>query len=234
MKTDSLEVTPVAVNNMAWEDGMGVGEGDQCSLVFALPQPQFVYSVTLTHHYEAPDDPVSFRAFWRWQDRNDFSKESRNVAMALLGKYGEEIRLTFMVMDTIDQFRIHPHTGPFRIRIDEILLTVADKLEASGACDGRLEGISEESITGWAWNRSKPETTLELEVYDGNSHLGTVLANQVRSDLACAGIGNGKHGFKFSTPNKLRDGRPHIVRVLIAGTTIELRNSPMIWGLLSP
>jgi hypothetical protein len=43
--------------------------------------------------------------------------------------------------------------------------------------------------------------------------------------LRDAGVGDGKHGFSYPTPARLKDRRPHTVRVVISGTGLELMNS---------
>ena len=53
-------------------------------------------------------------------------------------------------------------------------------------------------------------------------------AQDFRQDLADAGYGNGRHGFRVRTPSALTDGRPHEVHLRIADTKTELKNSPRV------
>jgi glycosyltransferase involved in cell wall biosynthesis len=58
-----------------------------------------------------------------------------------------------------------------------------------------------------------------------------VLANRHRPDLAAAGIGDGRHGFRFEFPNGLTLGERHVVRVCREADGADLAGSP---ALLEP
>jgi hypothetical protein len=81
-------------------------------------------------------------------------------------------------------------------------------------------------IYGWAWDASQPTTPINVDIYVDNVFSMTVPANQFRQDLLDAGKGNGEHGFSFPTPEALKDGQPHEIRVRIAGSNIDLGNTP--------
>lgn len=91
---------------------------------------------------------------------------------------------------------------------------------------GVLDLVNEKVIEGWAWNRAEPEETVKVDLFDGETLLGTVTADQFREGLLKNGVGDGKHKFSFPTPAVLKDGQPHTVRAIISGTEIELRGSP--------
>jgi hypothetical protein len=74
-----------------------------------------------------------------------------------------------------------------------------------------------EVIVGWAWDLKKPDTAVKVDIYDGDTKLATVTADQFRQDLADAKIGNGKHGLSYPTPARLKDGKAHTIRVKVAG-----------------
>ena len=81
-------------------------------------------------------------------------------------------------------------------------------------------------IYGWAWDSTRPDTPIDVDIYDGDTLLATVAADQFHQSLLDAGKGNGKHVFFYALPARLKDGQPHIMRVKIAGTNIELKNTP--------
>ena len=81
-------------------------------------------------------------------------------------------------------------------------------------------------LAGWAWDKSRPDEVLDVAVYDGDNLLAVIPAYQFRQDLLQAGIGGGDHGFIYSFPRGLRDGRPHQIHVRVAGSGFELHNSP--------
>jgi hypothetical protein len=80
----------------------------------------------------------------------------------------------------------------------------AAALVTPGRFEGWVETISDWRITGWAIDHDHPELPVLLEVMVGEAVIGTVLACEMRPDLAQAGIGNGRHAFVFVPAAKLR------------------------------
>ncbi len=91
---------------------------------------------------------------------------------------------------------------------------------------GNLDRVNCERIEGWAWDPQQPETPIAVNLYDGETLLATVTANRLRRDLLRDHKGDGQHGFVFDTPATLKDARAHPFHARIAGSGIELRNSP--------
>lgn len=81
-------------------------------------------------------------------------------------------------------------------------------------------------IAGWAWDSTQPDTPIDVDIYVDNALFTTVAANEFRQDLFNAGKGNGEHGFSLVTPEALKDGQPHEIRVRIAASNIDLGNTP--------
>lgn len=94
---------------------------------------------------------------------------------------------------------------------------------------GTLDLVNDKVIEGWAWNRAQPQEIVKVDLFDGETLLGTVSADLFRKDLLEHGIGDGKHKFSFPTPENLKDGKPHTIRATISGTKTELRNSPKVF-----
>jgi hypothetical protein len=80
-------------------------------------------------------------------------------------------------------------------------------------------------IMGWAWDKNQPDRPIQVDIYNGDTLLATVTASDFRQDLLNAGIGNGKHAFTYPVPPRLRDGKPHSIRMRFAGTAIDLSNT---------
>ncbi|MDA1314312.1 MAG: hypothetical protein O2968_13310 [Acidobacteria bacterium] len=91
------------------------------------------------------------------------------------------------------------------------------------AYDGWIDEADSDYVAGWAFDARAPDRTVEIEVLDNGHCVASVPATLHRPDLARAGIGNGRHGFRFPWGNRLRDGREHDVRVRVAGTRFELK-----------
>lgn len=82
------------------------------------------------------------------------------------------------------------------------------------------------SIKGWAWDRSRPDTPVSVDIFDGHTQIATVPADLFREDLLSAGIGNGYHAFSFDLPSNLRDGQQHSIRVRFSATGGDLWQTP--------
>jgi hypothetical protein len=93
---------------------------------------------------------------------------------------------------------------------------------------GNIDKIDREQIGGWAWDKNQPDTPIKVDIYDGDKLIGTATADVFRKDLQDEGMGNGKHGFSYPTPDSLKDGKPHTVRVKTSGTNIEIGGSPKV------
>lgn len=83
-----------------------------------------------------------------------------------------------------------------------------------------------EWVSGWAWNKENAEMAVSVDIFDGKRLLGTIRADRFRQDLLDARIGTGKYGFAYRIPESLKDGQPHVLRVTVSGTSIELKHTP--------
>ena len=97
---------------------------------------------------------------------------------------------------------------------------------AATSYSGAHDSADCEMISGWAWDRMRPEEAIKVDIYDGNVLLVTVAADQLRQDLNEAQMGNDLHGFEYALPENLKDGKPHLIQVTIAGTDLSLRGTP--------
>lgn len=92
--------------------------------------------------------------------------------------------------------------------------------------EGFLDAVDCNKISGWAWDRNKPNNPVTVNIYDGNILLASqVLADIFRQDLVNAGKGNGKHGFSYTVPQNIKDGRAHSISVRFLNTD-DLTYSP--------
>jgi hypothetical protein len=97
----------------------------------------------------------------------------------------------------------------------------------SGEATGVLHAKDKTTtIHGFAWDPTQPDVAIAVDIYEGKTRLGTVLANKERPTLVKITKDNGKHGFSYPFPLALRDGKAHLISVKISGANIELKNSP--------
>jgi hypothetical protein len=92
--------------------------------------------------------------------------------------------------------------------------------------EGFLDGLTPLGIAGWAWDKKRPDAAVTVDILEGDKLLGSVTANRFRDDVKKGGIGTGMYGFAFAVPESLKDGKPHIISAKIAGTNIDLQESP--------
>lgn len=116
-----------------------------------------------------------------------------------------------------------PHT--IRTTYSGTNVTLGGHSTTTVTCVG-LEGVSDtvncSYMAGWAWDSSDPNVAVNIDILEGSTLLARLPANRFRPDLALAGIGAGYHGYYYPFPPHLKDGQPHTIRLMIAGTSIEL------------
>ena len=116
------------------------------------------------------------------------------------------------------------------------LACVQKRYPVSSSYEGYLDNATCEILSGWAWNASRPNDPVYVELKDG-SNLQRVVqvvdANLYRGDLAAAGKGNGVHAFSVEPPGDFKDGRWHLIYAQFSGNDGNLGWSPtsLICGL---
>jgi len=98
----------------------------------------------------------------------------------------------------------------------------------TGATDytGMFEHAGCDTLSGWAADRSRLNTSITVSIYDNGSLLTTVLANMSRPDIGALLGDNGLHGFSIATPLSLRNGHLHSVSVRFESSGTDLSSSP--------
>jgi hypothetical protein len=96
---------------------------------------------------------------------------------------------------------------------------------------GALTSAGCGGIAGYAYDKSRLQEILKVDIYDGNKLLATVAANQAsQGSDPLGGIGSGgrpsNHSFSYPLPDGLKDGKTHTISAKYAGTPINLSGSP--------
>ena len=99
-------------------------------------------------------------------------------------------------------------------------------LPADGSYEGCFDRADSAFISGWAYDKNRPDVPIDVEIYEGDRPLTRATAATFRQDLLIAGKGDGRHSFNVPTPRWLKDGKAHSIQVKIAGTGFCLNNSP--------
>lgn len=103
----------------------------------------------------------------------------------------------------------------------------SDRTAAAASYEGYHEHANCRYISGWAWDRQRPETAINVDVRDGATFLASVPASGFRQDLLNAGKGNGYHAFTYVTPNSVKNGQWHSINVRFGGTASDLTWTPL-------
>jgi len=88
--------------------------------------------------------------------------------------------------------------------------------------EGRLEGVVDGRVLGWAWSPGSPAERIWVSVFVDDEPVGLVAADLERPDLLAAGLGDGAHGFAVELPAELRDGKERAVRVMAGRSNTQL------------
>jgi hypothetical protein len=91
---------------------------------------------------------------------------------------------------------------------------------------GYVDHTGCDNIRGWAADRNRPDTAINVQIYDGTTLMAVVPANQPRPDVRVSRSDNGMHGFSITTPAALKTGTAHSIHVNFETSGIELGNSP--------
>ncbi|GAB3932019.1 putative Ig domain-containing protein [Larkinella terrae] len=97
-----------------------------------------------------------------------------------------------------------------------------------GNYEGYLDVVECGSIQGWIWDKNRPNTPITVEFVEGSTVVGTIDANIFRQDLKNANKGNGIHGYAFTVPASLKDGKPHSISGRVPGGNFTLKWSPKV------
>src|SRR6266851_6505359 len=114
----------------------------------------------------------------------------------------------------------------------------ADRQDLAASSDHLLQGYIDEAsrsrITGWVWNPQQPDSPITLDLADGDTRLAKVMANQYRSDLRQAGIGDGRHAFAVPLGEELLPSARNVLHLRCAETGTEVPGSPVIIERVMP
>ena len=96
----------------------------------------------------------------------------------------------------------------------------------TGPYGGFHDGTNCQTSFGWAWQSTLPNTPIAVDVLIDGYLASTIQADIFRGDLPGAGIGDGRHAFRYVVPARYKDNLTHSVRVRINGTTFSLGTTP--------
>jgi hypothetical protein len=87
---------------------------------------------------------------------------------------------------------------------------------------GVVDNIAAGRVYGWAWNPSRPEERVAIELRLGQMTVAQTIAAQERADLKGAGVGDGRHAFELRLTPELVERRAEIFIVARAADGLEV------------
>lgn len=103
------------------------------------------------------------------------------------------------------------------------------RLNPSPNVDGFVDRIHQGALVGWVRDPKKPENRVRLALYEDETLVCSFIADQLRRDLAAAGLGDGQYGFNCPLPQHLKDGKPHSLQLRIAGMPEPLLSETLVF-----
>ena len=91
-------------------------------------------------------------------------------------------------------------------------LSLGDAKATQGRLLGSVDQVGPECVEGWAMDEQVRDVPLRLGFFEDGNLVASVLADRYRPDLAAAGIGFGRHGFRVAIPRSDRSVRRIDVR----------------------
>jgi hypothetical protein len=85
---------------------------------------------------------------------------------------------------------------------------------------GYFDGVVGGEATGWCWRPSAPTERLQVEVFVDGASVGSGRAQGRRENVARAGYGDGRYGFRIRLPAVLADGGSHRIAVQADGAPL--------------
>ncbi len=112
------------------------------------------------------------------------------------------------------------------------LSTLADAEHLLSASDyrGRIAGLNDGVIRGWAVNRRNPHERPTVNLRDGGVTISTSLAGELSSEAVEAGVVANVYKFELSLPASLLDGKLHQLSVTAGEANEPLEGSPLLFG----
>jgi molybdenum cofactor biosynthesis enzyme MoaA len=98
------------------------------------------------------------------------------------------------------------------------------------AVSGYIDKAEHSTVMGWVWNSDHPDQRLTVDAYLGAKIVGSAVADQLRPDLARAGIGDGRHGFSCYLQPRGLANRPIDIQLKVreTGSFLKLRHQKNI------
>lgn len=99
-------------------------------------------------------------------------------------------------------------------------------LPSASAAIGYIDTVEGLSLAGWVSDSQRSDRRLTVDAYFGEKLVGSAVADQLRTDLVTAGIGDGRHGFHCYVQPRGVGQHPFDIQLKVreTGTLLEFKN----------
>lgn len=101
------------------------------------------------------------------------------------------------------------------------------RADTLGALRGCLDVVDRDGVHGWAQSVDYPEIAVCLDILVDGALVAQALANRDRPDLAQAGLGSGRHGFRVALPPSPPSAH-RVIEVRRSADGAALAHSPLV------
>lgn len=204
----------------------------------------FITRLTLPPQYGGNHDSTTCTAItgWAWDANNPSSPVSVDIvdgSTVLATISANQFRDDLLAAGLGNGYHAFNYSSPASIRDGKThtiwvrvtgstfnLSSTPQSVTCAALYQSYVDATTCTTISGWVWNKNDPNTPITIDVLNGTSLLTTMSANEFRGDLLSAGMGNGYHGFTYSTPIAIKDGQAHSIRVRVSPSGSDLSGSP--------
>jgi hypothetical protein len=184
----------------------------------------------------------------RWHDRanvramcefwwEEYRRGSRRDQLSLNYAIWKSAPIKISAIDFVQQinvernFTLYPHKSRTRFDGTRIKFKTSDMNQGgdgeqvtSPGTDyiGYIDRADSHGIRGWVADRKRLNTSISVSLYDGDTLITTLLANQPRKDVGAYLGDNGAHGFTIPIPTCLKNEEAHSISIRFETSNISL------------
>ena len=103
-----------------------------------------------------------------------------------------------------------------------------------GVLRGHLDRADRRELAGWVQDTAQPQQPVALRILANGVLLARLVADRPRADLAAAGLGGGRCGFRLRIPHGLSPLTPQAIQIQRAADGREIPGSPVLLAAPAP
>ena len=136
------------------------------------------------------------------------------------GNYGFDIPMPAILKDGL------PHQLTVRVKSGNYVLVNSPTTITCSQNEylGYFEYANCNTVSGWVWDKNSPNSSVIVELVEGNTVYATATASTFGQHIKDAGYGTGNYAFNIPLPAALKDGRTHQLNIRVKDKSYNLLN----------